>query len=150
MAAGKISVEDWVAIANLIGRYYWLVDENQADAWADLFVEDGAFVGLGREFRGREGLKQVPALYAPMGGRLRHSPAAIWIEYGATTDEALARYHTVVTTWMAEPGPELMEMALCDLSLVRAGGGWKIRANNVRLLRSEGIRPPAALAELEL
>jgi uncharacterized protein (TIGR02246 family) len=150
MSAGKISVEDWVAISNLIGEYYWRVDENDAEGWADLFTPDGAFIGLGQDFRGREGLKQVPALYAPMGGRLRHSPAAIWIEYGATRDEALAKYHTLVTTWMPEPGPELMEMALCDLTLTRVDGSWKIRANNVTLLRSQGLEQPAALAELAL
>jgi hypothetical protein len=148
VAAGKISVEDWVSISNLIGRYYWLVDENDAEPWADLFTPDGVFIALGQEFHGTERLREVPGLQAPLGGRLRHSPAAIWIQYGATPDEALARYHAVVTTWLPEPGPQLMGMALCDMSLTRIGGAWKIRSNTVRLM--EGVTRPAALADLEI
>ena len=67
----------------------------------------------------------------------RHSPAAIWVEYGATPDDAVGHYYSLVTTWFRDPGPEFFNMVLCDLHLVRQGGDWKIRENRIKGLYRE-------------
>jgi hypothetical protein len=129
--AGKVTVEDWVEISNLIGKYQWLVDEGDEDGWADLFTEDGHFGSHeGQGWRGREALKEAAGMtLTHFHGRMRHSPGATWIEYGETQDEAVARYYSLVTTWFDDPGPEFFNMALCTMSLARIDGEWKIRSN---------------------
>jgi hypothetical protein len=128
----KISVEDWVEISNLIGKYQWLVDEGD-ESWADLFTEDGAFTGARDGYHGRDALQRAAALtLASFEGKMRHSPGAVWIEYGETTDEAFARYYSLVTTWFEDPGPEFFNMALCRVHLLRIDGTWKIKSNTMK------------------
>jgi hypothetical protein len=134
MAARKVSVEDWVEIANLIGEYQWRVDDADQDGWAGLFTEDGAFVSVdGEGYRGREALKQAAAMTGEyFKGLMRHSPGAIWVEYGQTTDEAVGHYYSLVTTWFKDPGPEFFNMVLCDVHLRRVNGDWKIQENRIK------------------
>jgi hypothetical protein len=129
---GDVAAEDWVEIANLIGKYQWLVDDGDP-AWADLFTEDGAFLGQGGEgYRGREQLQAgATATRTYFAGAMRHSPGAILIDYGETRDEATARYYSLVSTWFAEPGPAFFNMALCAARLVRVDSDWKIKSNTM-------------------
>ncbi len=130
MPEKKISVEDWVEIANLIGKYQWLIDDGD-ESWADLFVQDGAFLSeAGEGYRGHEALKNAALMIRDFGGMMRHSPGALWIEYGATPDEAFARFYNLVTTWEKEPA--FFNMALCKAHLVRIDGDWKIKTNTMK------------------
>src|SRR5271156_2454548 len=55
--ARDISVQDFVAIQNLVGKYQWLVDGGDSEGWAALWTEDVAFSGATTEpFVGREAL----------------------------------------------------------------------------------------------
>lgn len=130
----KISVEDWVEISNLIGKYQWLVDEADQGRWSSLFTEDGAFLSVeGEGYRGHDALRRAAAMTGEnFAGMMRHSPGAIWIEYGESKDEAFARYYSLVTTWFKDPGPQFFNMALCSMHLLRIGGDWKIKTNTVR------------------
>jgi hypothetical protein len=132
IAVEAISVEDWVEIANLIGKYQWLVDAGDPK-WAELFTEDGAFLSqAGEGYRGREQLRAGAAsTQTYFAGAMRHSPSAIHIGYGESRDEATARYYSLVTTWFAQPGPDFFNMALCTASLVRVGGDWKFKTNTM-------------------
>jgi hypothetical protein len=128
----SISVEDHVAIQNLIGEYQWLVDDGDSEGWAALWTADGAFVGGATEpFVGHEALKGVPAwVKASWNGQLRHTTGSMFIRYGADQDEAIAKYYSLVTTWHEEP-PALFVCALSEMTLVRVDGRWKIRRNAV-------------------
>ncbi len=131
----RISIEDHVAIQNLIGEYQWLVDGGDSDGWAALWTEDGAFLGGATEpFVGHAALKEVPAwVKSSWDGQLRHMTGSMFIRYGASQDEAIARYYNLVTTWHEEP-PALFVCALSEMTLVRIGGEWKIRRNLVKNL----------------
>jgi hypothetical protein len=134
-----IAVEDWVAIANLLAEYQWRLDGGDAEAWAALFTDDGAVLGAGDDVRGRDALLAAArATFAGFGGRMRHSPNAMWIEYGASPNEAVARYYAFVTTWQ-EPGPELFNLGLCVARLRRVGGAWKIATNEISSLRGDAV-----------
>jgi hypothetical protein len=143
----KISVEDWVDISNLLGRYQWLFDRGDGEAWATLFTEDGVFEGLGpTPFRGHEALKQIP----PMGGYFRflarHMPGSIWMEYGEGQDEIFVHLYNLFSTWLPEEGPRFQQMADCTLHLARIDGEWKLKSNVIKGL----LPPPGAVAgELE-
>jgi ketosteroid isomerase-like protein len=128
----SIPVEDHVAIQNLIGEYQWLVDGGDSDGWAMLWTEDGAFVGGATEpFVGHDALKQVPAwVKASWDGQMRHMTGSLFIRYGDNQDEAIARYYSLVTTWHEEP-PALFVCALCEMTLRRIDGVWKISRNHV-------------------
>jgi hypothetical protein len=133
MTNTKISVEDWVDISNLLGKYQWLVDECDEDGWSGLFTEDGVFEGLGPIFRGREELKQIPRASTQFNGFARHLPGSLWMEYGATQDEVLVRLYTMISMWA--PEPQFLQFALATMHLVRRDGGWLVKSNTIKCLR---------------
>lgn len=132
-----VSVEDFISIFNLMGTYHWLVDEDaEGNEWASLFTEDCFFSGIPpKTFYGHEGLKKIAAAVGTFQGKYRHLSGNYSIEYGATKDEAYARYYTLTTTWLKEQGPKLDDLALAKVHLVRINGEWKIKSNTIKLLK---------------
>ena len=136
MPMPKMSVEDWTEIANLIGRYQWLLDEGDAAGWAALFTDDGEVLGVGQEVKGAEALKgAAAATFGGYQGRMRHSLGTLWIEHDQDRDHAIARYYALVTTWNPEPGPELFNLGRCTAELRRVDDAWKIKSNSIGSLR---------------
>jgi len=130
----QASTADIAAIGNHMGRYCWLVDEGEAEAWANLWTEDGVFTGISPEpVVGREQLKHIPiTAFKDHGGKLRHMIGQIYVEYGSNENEAIAKFYNLVTEW--QNGGKFFVMALCTVLLVRAGDGWKIKRNDAILL----------------
>ena len=130
-----ISTDDYVAIANLMGRYQHLVDEGDEERWPELFTEDGEFHGLPAEltppggFVGREGLKGVPRLAAAYAGKYRHHVGSLWVEYGANTDEAFAHYYAQTAIMLPDQPPAPHVFTVVHTHLLRIGGEWKIKSN---------------------
>ncbi len=137
MSFRPTSSDDYAAIANMIGAYQHLVDSGDEDGYADLFTEDGAFIGMPEEvgppdsFRGREGLKRIPRLtMAAYGGKFRHHVGSLTVSYGETQDAAVARYYVLAATWLQ--GPKIEQVVLVTTQLVRTADGWKIKTNTMR------------------
>jgi len=130
--AKNVSIEDFIALQNLVGRYQWLVDEGDSDGWAALWTEDGAFVGgATQSFIGHEQLKQVPAwVRTGWNGALRHLTGSFYAEYGASANEAIVKYYNLVTVWN-EAQPKLFTLAVSRMRLVRRADEWKIAENSV-------------------
>jgi hypothetical protein len=141
----NVSVEDFVTLQNLVGKYQWLVDGGDSEGWASLWTEDGVFSGGATEpFAGHDALKQVPAwVKQGWGGALRHHAGSLYAEYGSTADEAIVRYYNLVTTWN-EAAPKLFTFAISEMRLVRISGQWKIKSNAVT-----SLAPPRALGETQ-
>jgi hypothetical protein len=141
----SVTVEDFVALQNLVGKYQWLVDGGDSEAWAALWTEDGAFTGGATQpFVGHEQLKQVPAwVKTGWNGALRHLTGSFYAEYGENTNEVIVRYYNLVTTWN-DPSPKLFTMSLSEMRLVRRSGDWKIAANAVT-----NLVPPRELGATE-
>lgn len=141
MVANPVSPEDYAAIVNLMGIYQHLVDAGDEDGWADLFTEDGAFLGLpeavapGGGFTGREALKQVPRMnIASSGGRFRHNICSFGAQYGASPDEVFARYYMIGTVSPPGAGTSVAMQVDVTTHLVRQGDGWKIKSNRMAML----------------
>lgn len=141
MAARLVSPEDFSLILNMMGRYQHLVDGMEAEGWAGLFTEDGAFLGLPeengtfRDFRGREELKEIPGVMVPgFGGRFRHNMCSFTAEYGDGPDEAFARYYVIGTVSMPEGGVQIAIQVDVHTHLVRIGGEWKIKSNRMTVV----------------
>ncbi|MCX7864051.1 MAG: nuclear transport factor 2 family protein [Novosphingobium sp.] len=139
MAFRPVSAEDFSQILNLMGHYQHLVDSGDEEGWAQLFTEDGAFLGLGPEadarHRGREGLRQVVRLnMANGGGRFRHNICSFSAQYGEHGDEAHARYYMIGVITPPGEAPRIAIQVDVETHLLRIGGEWKIRTNRMRAL----------------
>jgi len=130
--AERISTDDYVSIVNFMGNYCWLVDEGDADGWAALWTEDGAFVGGGLNLVGHEQLKSIPRS-SEQSGQLRHAMANLHCRYGETRDIVHMRLYNHVTNWSQGGAPVVM--AVCEAVILRDGDSWKVKRNDVRMLR---------------
>jgi 3-phenylpropionate/cinnamic acid dioxygenase small subunit len=127
-----ISTEDWHHINDVIARYCWCVDEADGDGWASLFTDDGQMNGMGLNLKGREQLKGMAE--GMRGGAMRHLYSNLVCEYaGGGKDEVKANYYSYVANY-AQTGVNVVGMALCRATLVRQGGAWKIRRNDIDLV----------------
>jgi hypothetical protein len=129
-----VSIEDNLAIQDLLGRYCWYVDENKADEWAALYTEDGIFEGAGPQAaQGTEALKHIPAgVYAGGQGKMRHQYGNLWMEYGADENTLVANFYNQIITWGG--GGKLNALAVCTATLVRTPGGWRIKKNSLKFI----------------
>jgi uncharacterized protein (TIGR02246 family) len=139
MVADLVTPEDYAAILNLMGAYQHLVDAGDEDGWADLFTEDGAFIGLPgappEGYVGREGLKAIPRLnLAQAGGRFRHNLSSFTARYGDTHEEAFARYYMIGTVSPPGAGTSVVMQVDVATHLVRIDGAWKIKTNTMTAL----------------
>lgn len=141
MAFNFVSAEDHSAILNLMGKYQHLVDDGDEDGWANLFTDDGAFLGLPDEngspdgYRGREGLKKIPRLNINrFGGRFRHNIGSFSVAYGQTADEAHARYYVIGILSTPEEGARVIMQVDVRTHLVKIAGAWKIKSNHMTML----------------
>lgn len=130
-----VSVEDFVAISDHMGRYCWAVDEGDAEGWAALWTDDGVFTGVSPEpIVGREALKDVPRnAYAGAGGKLRHLIGNLHCDYLDGRDTVRARYYNLVTSWI--DGGRFSCIAIATVVLVRDSGGWLIKRNDSPLFQ---------------
>lgn len=127
-----VSIEDNLAIQDLLGRYCWYFDDNHADEWAALYTEDGVFDAGPAPVQGTAALRELPQrTAASLNGALRHQVGNLYLEQ-EDADRITARYYNQVTNW--SEGGKLAMLALCTVDLVRTADGWKIRRNKARML----------------
>jgi hypothetical protein len=142
MAFNPLNSKDYSLIVNLMGKYQHLVDDGDEDGWADMYTEDGAFLGVGGDdasldddHRGREGLKKIVKMNIDNGGgRFRHNLCSFSAEYGANTDEAFARYYMIGTISPPGEGTRIALQVDVRTHLVRIAGEWKIKSNRMTAL----------------
>jgi 3-phenylpropionate/cinnamic acid dioxygenase small subunit len=129
-----VSTDDHIAIADLLARYCWRVDEGDEDGWIALWAEDGVFAGvLPEPVAGREALRAIVRMAQASGpGTTRHMVANLACDYQDGRDLVLASYYNFVTNW-AE-GARMTVMALSKVLLERSGEGWLIRRNDTVML----------------
>lgn len=121
----EITLENRLAVHELIAKYSHHVDNYRADEWASLFLDDGEMVGIPQPLVGRqafigqcEKLKQGPTEY-------RHSITNIYLEADSTNDHAVAHAYGLVSDWAATP-PLLSIFVEYRFDVVKLDEGWKI------------------------
>jgi hypothetical protein len=62
---------------------------------------------------------------------MRHLIGNLHCDYQGDRNTVLARYYNFVTTWM--DGGRFTCMAICQVLLVRSGGGWLVKRNDTVL-----------------
>jgi hypothetical protein len=134
-----VSVEDTLAVQDLLARYCWYVDEGMSEEWAALYTADGIFEGTRPEpVIGTAALKKVPAeIQARAKGGIRHQYGNLYLEYGDAANTLTARFYNQISMWK-DGDASLVMMAICTATLVRADAGapWRIKRNTIRALRA--------------
>ncbi|GAA1852138.1 hypothetical protein GCM10009836_35220 [Pseudonocardia ailaonensis] len=122
-------------ISEFYARQMRLLDEGQADRWADTFTDDAVFGQDGKPPReGREaiaaGLRGAVARQSASGITRRH-----WLGMLAADPQpdgdVLTRYYALVVETPAGGGASLHLSTDCTDRLVRLGGGWKVAHRHV-------------------
>jgi len=121
---------DDAAIRNLLARYCLLLDQDDVDAWVQLFTPDGTYTVYGHTFAGPEGLRRMLA-GAPGGLHLGGPPAVEAVD----ADHARAQQNLL----FIERGTDAMRQALYDDELVRTADGWRIASRRCRFFTAAGL-----------
>lgn len=142
--AHKLSVEDRLDIRDFFNRYCYLVDDNEQEAWLDLFTHDGVFdvPGLAR-MQGRDELRRIIEMVAQgSGGHWRHQLTNILAEAGDEPDTARVRAYGLVTDW--RDGGEASTFNDYRCRLIKIDGQWylsELMARAARLTVNSGSEP---------
>jgi hypothetical protein len=130
-----VTTEDYSAINDFLARYFRYVDANQPDEWVNLWTDDGTFLMTGSDaLVGREALKYIPRLsFEKSGGKMIHMFSNLFCDYGETRDAIIAEFYELVTNWRS--GGAFQAMALCKATVVRDGATWRMKRNDVTMLR---------------
>ena len=118
MTIAFVAPADELQIRNLIARYAYAVDGGEKEAFASLFLEDGAWTretsppatqgGSGlpsQTIRGRTGLMGLieTAIIGRFQLKARHQMTDVLVEPGADENSAKARFRALVTDWREGP-----------------------------------------------
>ena len=127
-----LTLEDKLAIRELVARYNQAIDGRDAAAYADTFVDDGVFQISGQpEIRGREKLMRMIERLGPPNSR--H-----WVNnmvFEGDGDSARMTCYLMVLN-----GLRVTNMGYYDNVLRKDGGAWKF----VRRAYAPDPRPEAA------
>jgi hypothetical protein len=147
MTFAFVAPADELQIRNLVARYAYAIDAGEKEAFASLFVEDGAWSrenpppaaqdgsGPPQAIRGRAGLMNlIETQTIPRWQlRARHQMTDVLVEPGADEDTARVLYRALVTDWREGPG----RVAMCvnyTAACVRGDDGWKFASVSARVL----------------
>ena len=130
-----LATADWVQIQDLIGRYNWLLDEGEAEAWAMLWQPEASFCGvLPKPIAGRPALVRIAqAVFRDNDkGMMRHHAGNLHCDYMQDAHHVRARFYNYVSVW--GEAARQFTMSINEMQLVREDEGWRIARNEVRVL----------------
>ena len=147
MTVNLLAPADELQIRNLIARYAYAIDAGEKEAFASLFLEDGAW---SREnpppatqadstppsaVRGRAALMDLieTATIPRWQLKARHQMTDVLVEPGPDGTSAQVRYRALVTDWREGPGRVAMSVNY-TAACVRTADGWKFAAVSARVL----------------
>jgi ketosteroid isomerase-like protein len=134
---GRISVEDRVAIQDLIARYAWALDTGDIDSLVACFTADAVVIEEVFEdpdrWEGHEGIRALAEHYAAspgFPGRQHHVSQSIVEGSGECCS---VRSFALVTECRGEPPYTLRFTGYYDDQLVKVGGEWLFKERTIRL-----------------
>ena len=143
-----MSAEDKLGIQEMIARYSYAYDSKDADAFAQLFVEDGVFevivpaessprVRLSSQTAIREWASQRHQLHT--GSQSRHYQSGVLFDE-LTSDTAAARTMLLLTRQSAEDGAPLLHLTgVYHDKWRKTQEGWRLVHRAARVDRDPGI-----------
>ena len=123
-----ISVDDRMAVYDLLGRYVWALDSGDADGFVNLFTPDGSFVDTrGNRHGGPDGLRKAVMGYfndPDFRGR-QHLVTHLFVE-GEPGRYTVTSYWTVIKWWFERNEKAVFSTGWSKDTCVKTPGGWKI------------------------
>ncbi|MDB5481477.1 MAG: hypothetical protein JWO83_2530 [Caulobacteraceae bacterium] len=147
MTFAFVAPADELQIRNLIARYAYAIDGGEKEAFASLFLEDGAWSrenpppetqdgsGPPPAVRGRAGLMDLieTATIPRWQLKARHQMTDVLVEPGPNGNSAKVLYRALVTDWRDGPGRVAMSVNY-TAACVRTDDGWKFATVSARVL----------------
>ena len=127
-----ISVENRLAIHELIAEYSHCVDNYRGEDWAGLFLEDGKLVGTDNPFLGRQALIDQSDALKRGPTEYRHVITNVFIEPGAKDEHAVASAYGTVVDWAKKP-PLMSIFVEYRFELVKRDDKWQIAELRVHM-----------------
>jgi len=137
-----LPIADELAIRSMFARYVHYLDGGNARAWSDLFTDDASWTrlnspprelggsGLAAEtIAGRENLYQmaIDVVQKRFNLLCRHQMTDVFVEAGATPDEARGKSRAIITDWNGGTG-KLAMVGDYTLTFRRTEKGWRIQS----------------------
>lgn len=120
-----ISLENRLAVHELIAEYAHCVDNYRGQAWSELFLEDGRLIGVEPPMLGRQAFVEQAARLKAGPTEYRHVITNVYLLPGATDERAVAMAYGTVADWAVSPARMAMFVEY-RFALVRRGDNWKI------------------------
>lgn len=137
--AGRLTLDDRVALETLVYAYNVAADERDAERYAALFTEDGVWDGMLGRFEGSDGLRALCAKIAatPALDGTRHWPNNIVIEGDSVAGTATLGLDNVLVKALPD-GPVLFSASRSEATAVKIDGRWLFRE---RLVTAAAVVP---------
>lgn len=120
-----ISVDNRLAVHELIAEYSHCVDNYRGEAWAALFEKGGRLVGVEPPLVGRQAFIDQSARLKAGPTEYRHLITNVYLLPGASNMKAEAMAYGTVADWAVSP-PAMAIFVEYKFSLVKQGDSWKI------------------------
>ena len=128
-----LNADDRFRIQDLLARYNWAVDTDDADAFATSFATDGEFVTDRRVFRGHDELRELMAYLHDKRSRdersLFHSIANLVVEPYGPEVRLVAQ---MMGPRINDDGTHVMQLGWYDDRLTRTDDGWRFARRHFR------------------
>lgn len=139
MGARPLTVEDRLEIQELLARYNWAIDTDDASAFADTFTERGEFVTKAKVFTGRaELLELVAYLHEKRAGdaqrSLFHNVSNVVLEGDAARVRFIAQ---LIGPRISADGVTTLQLGWYDDVLEKVDAGWRFARRHFRLWSDE-------------
>lgn len=125
MSMSGISLQNRLAIHELIANYSYQVDNYHGEEWAGLFVEGGKLLGKDYEFTAPDGFVRQARWLKKQPMEYRHHITNIFLEDDASNDHAVANAYGLVTDWAQAP-VKIDMFVEYRFELVNRDGRWLI------------------------
>ena len=120
-----ISVDNRLAIHELIAEYAHCVDNYRGEAWSELFIVGGRLIGVEPALEGRQAFIDQSRRLRAGPTEYRHVITNVFLLPGASNERATAMAYGTVADWAPSP-PVRAIFVEYRFDLVRQGDAWKI------------------------
>lgn len=128
-----LTVDDRLAVAELLARYNWAVDCDDADAFAASFTEAGEFVTADRVYRGHAELVELMArLHSKRGAGQRslfHHVDNVVLDGDHDRARLVAQ---LIGPRISESGVHTLQLGWYDDVVERTAAGWRFARRHFR------------------
>ncbi len=131
-----ITLENRLAIHELIAQYSFRVDNYRGEDWADLFLPDGKLLGKDIELVGHAAFVGQSDKLRAGATEYRHVITNVYVEEGASNESAVARAYGTVADWATTPAAMSLFVEY-RFDLRKSGEQWKIAELQVHMPYSD-------------